>query len=131
MTPTVRIRKSFSDPKLLGGILAGKTWHTWRTLLIASMGEPLSNAERETFKKFTGRECEPGQRVDEAVFVIGRRGGKSRAMATLAAHIAGLCRHPLVRGEKGILLCVAPDQRQAAITLDYATAAFEQSPILK
>jgi hypothetical protein len=127
----VPIRKALSDPKLLGGILAGKTWHAWRTLLIASMGEPLSDDERETFKLLTGRDREPGQRVEEAVFVVGRRGGKSRAMATLATYIAGLCRHPLVRGEKGILLCVAPDQRQASIVLDYATAAFEQSPILE
>ncbi|MEK1929836.1 MAG: hypothetical protein AAAC47_08600 [Pararhizobium sp.] len=52
-------------------------------------------------------------------------------MATLAAYIGGLCKHPLVRGERGVLLCIAPDQRQAAIVLDYATAAFEQSPILK
>ena len=52
-------------------------------------------------------------------------------MATLAVYIAGLCKHPLVRGERGVLLCIAPDQRQAAITLDYATAAFEASPILK
>jgi hypothetical protein len=52
-------------------------------------------------------------------------------MATLAAYIAGLCEHPLARGEKGICLCVAPDQRQATITLDYATADFEASPILK
>ena len=31
----------------------------------------------------------------------------------------------------GVLLCIAPDQRQAAIVLGYAQAAFEQSPILK
>jgi hypothetical protein len=30
-----------------------------------------------------------------------------------------------------VLLCIAPDQRQATIVLDYAAAAFEQSPILK
>jgi hypothetical protein len=52
-------------------------------------------------------------------------------MATLAVYIAGLCKHPLVRGEKGVLLCIAPDQKQAGIVLDYATAAFEQSPILR
>ncbi len=51
-------------------------------------------------------------------------------MSTLAAYIAGLCQHKLVRGERGILLCIAPDQRQAAIVLDYCTAAFESSPIL-
>jgi hypothetical protein len=52
-------------------------------------------------------------------------------MATLAAYIAGLCNHRLTRGEKGVLLCIAPDQRQATIVLDYAAAAFEQSPILR
>jgi hypothetical protein len=63
--------------------------------------------------------------------VVGRRGGKSKAMATLAAYLSGLCEHDLVRGEKGVCLCIAPDQRQAGIVLDYATAAFEASPILR
>jgi len=82
------------------------------------MGEPLNDDERALFAKLTGREREPRQRIEEAVFVIGRRGGKSRTMATLAAYIVGLCKHPLVRGERGVLLCIAPDQRQAAIVLD-------------
>jgi hypothetical protein len=51
-------------------------------------------------------------------------------MATLAAFIAGLCKHPLAPGERGVLLCIAPDQRQASITLNYATAAFEASAIM-
>ena len=109
----------------------GVSWGAWRVLLIAAMGEPLNDEERTIFRQLTGREHEPGQRVEEFVAVIGRRGGKSRAMATLACYIAGLCDHPLVRGERGIVLCIAPDQRQAMITLDYATAAFEASPILR
>jgi hypothetical protein len=95
------------------------------------MGERLTDIERETFTKLTGRAQEPLQRVEEAVFVVGRRGGKSRAMATTAGYLAGLCKHDLVRGERGVLLCIAPDQRQAGIVLDYATAALESSPILK
>ena len=62
---------------------------------------------------------------------MGRRGGKSRANATLAAFIGGLCKHDLVLGERGVCLCIAPDSRQAAIVLDYCHAAFEQSPILR
>jgi hypothetical protein len=131
MRPTVPIRTALTDPKLLGNVLAGDSWRAWRTLLIAAMGEALSDDERETFKKLTGRQHEPGQRVEELCAIAGRRGGKSRAMATLAAYLGGLCKHPLVRGERGVLLCIAPDQRQAAIVLDYTTAAFEQSPILK
>ena len=34
-------------------------------------------------------------------------------------------------GERGVLLCVALDQRVAKIILDYAEACFERSPILK
>jgi phage terminase large subunit-like protein len=99
--------------------------------MIAAMGEALTANERKVFLQLTGRMREPGQRVEELGAVVGRRGGKSRAMATLAVYIAGLCKHKLVRGERGVLLCIAPDQRQATITLDYATAAFEQSSILK
>jgi hypothetical protein len=128
--PTVTLRKALTDPALLGNVLAGDSWSAWRTLMIAAMGEALTDDERVTFTKLTGREREPLQRVDQLGAVIGRRGGKSRAMATLAVFIAGLCKHLLVRGERGVLLCIAPDQRQAAIVLDYATAAFEQSPIL-
>src|SRR5262249_4049510 len=97
------------------------------------MGEPLTEDERATFRALTGREREPLQRVDQFAAVIGRRGGKSRAMATLACYLAGLCDHSdaLVPGERGVLLCVALDQRVAKIILDYSEACFERSPILK
>jgi len=131
MTPKISLRKALADPQLLAGALPGDTWAAWRTLLIAAMGEPLDDEEREVFKGLTGREREPGQRVEEAAFVVGRRGGKSKAMAVLAAYLAGLCEHPLVRGERGVLLCIAPDQRQATIVLDYAEAALSDSPLLK
>jgi hypothetical protein len=132
MNPTISIREALSDPELLGSILAGDSWQTWRVLLIAAMGEELTDDERIVFTKLTGRERELLRRVEELVAVVGRRGGKSRAIATLIAYIAGLCKHPqIVPGEKGVVLCIAPDQRQAAIVLDYATAAFEQSPVLK
>jgi hypothetical protein len=131
MKPTVSMREALSDPALLGGVLVGDSWQAWRVLLIAAMGEQLTDAEREIFKKLTGREREPLKRVEEFVAIIGRRGGKSRTMALLAAFIAGLCKHSLVRGERGVLLCVAPDQKQAGIVLNYTEASFEQSPILK
>ena len=110
MKPRATIRKALSA--LLGSVLDGTSWRAWRVLLIAAMGEALTADERAVFTKLTGREREPGQRVEEFVAVIGRRGGKSRAMATLASYIAGFCDHTLVHGERGIVLCIAPDQRQ-------------------
>jgi hypothetical protein len=131
MKPEISIRKSLSDKQLLGGTLAGDSWSAWRVLLIAAMGEKLTDAERETFTALTGRQREPGQRVEEFCAVVGRRGGKSRAMAVLAAYVAGLCKHKLVKGETGIVLLIAPDQKQAKVSLDYCHGVFEESEILK
>ena len=89
MRPTTTIRKALSDKKLLGNVIAGPSWAAWRTLMIASMGEPLTNDERTIFTALTGRAREPLTRVEELCAVIGRRGGKSRAMAVLATYIGG------------------------------------------
>jgi hypothetical protein len=131
MKPRTSLRAALNDPALLGKALPGDSWKAWRIILIAAMGEELTDDERPIFTALTGREREPLERVEEFCAVIGRRGGKSRSMATLAAYIGGLCSHRLVPGETGVVLLIAPDQRQAKIALDYCTAIFEQSPILK
>jgi hypothetical protein len=91
MKPRVTLRQALDDPSLLGAALAGPSWHAWRSLLLAAMGEPLQPDELETFTRFTGRSTPPAQRVDELWCCVGRRGGKSRAMSTLAVYLAGLC----------------------------------------
>jgi hypothetical protein len=133
MKPLVSMRDALSDPGLLGNVLVGESWLIWHILLIAFAGEALNRAERRLFTKLTGRATEPLQLVEMLVAVVGRRGGKSRAMAVLAAFIAGLCDHSgvLAPGERGVLLLIAPDQRQASILLNYIKAVFEQSPLLK
>ena len=83
----VTLRKALEDPELLGSALAGPTWHAWRSLLLAAVGEPLNPDELETFTRFTGRTTPPRQRVDELWCCVGRRGGKSRAMAVLAIYL--------------------------------------------
>ena len=102
MKPTISIRKALADPLLLGDVLSGESWASWRTLLTAAMGEALTDDERATFARLTGREREPLRPVEELVAIVGRRGGKSRALATLAAYVGGLCEHDLVRGETGV-----------------------------
>jgi hypothetical protein len=133
MTPKVNLRQALEDHALLGSALAGPTWHTWRSLLLATMGEPLTPEELETFKRFTGREAAPSQRVDELWCCVGRRGGKSRAMAVLAIYLAGLCDYSdkLVSGERGVVLLLAPDMKQAKVLLDYAEGTLESTPIMR
>src|SRR4029453_13909123 len=116
MKPRVTLRRALEDPELLGAALAGPSWHAWRSLLLAAMGEPLQPDELEAFTRFTGRSTPPSERVDELWCCVGRRGGKSRAMSTLAVYLAGLCDYSdkLARGERGVVLLLAPDIRGLA-----------------
>jgi hypothetical protein len=52
-------------------------------------------------------------------------------MALLAVYLACLCEHDLVPGERGVVLIIAPDVRQASIILNYAAAFIENSPLLR
>jgi hypothetical protein len=127
------IRRALADPNLLGRALAGDSWAPWRTLLIAAMGEELADEERELFKQLTGREHEPGRRVDELVLVVGRKGGKTRCMALLAVYLATLVDHraALSVGERGVVLVVAQSQAVAKVLLRYAEGIIRQSPLLR
>jgi hypothetical protein len=129
----VSLRRALSDPKLLGNALAGDSWLAWRILLIAAVGEALTDSERVIFRKLTGRAREPGKPVHEFVGIIGRRGGKSRAMAVLLCWIAALCNHrsTLAPGETGVALCISRDQRIARIILGYCEGILEDSPHLR
>ena len=133
MKPTVSLREAFADRNLLGHVLAGNSWLGWKTLLIAAMGEQLTDGERELFAKLTGREREPLQRVKEFEAVAGRRAGKTSAMAAAATYVSACCDHgdALARGETGVCLCVAQDQRVAKKILDFVEANLEDSTILR
>jgi len=133
MNPRVTLRRALEDPELLGTALAGSTWHAWRAMLLAAMGEPLEPSELEAFRQRTGRQTPPEKRVEELWVVAGRRGGKTQAMATLAVYLAGLVDHKdvLAPGERGVLPLIAPDMKQAKVALDYATGLLESTPILK
>jgi hypothetical protein len=130
--PTVTLRRALDDPGLLGSILAGPSWGAWRTLLIAAMGETLNADERVVFERLTGRPQEPLQRVEEFWGCVGRRGGKTRSAATLAVFLAALCDHRdnLVVGERGRVIFIAANQRQASVAFDYACGIFDALPML-
>ena len=115
------MRRALSDPALLGKVLAGDSWRAWRILLIATMGEALDDEERAIFQRLTGRPQEPGERLEELWAVVGRRGGKSRAIAVLCVFIAVFVDHSsvLVVGERPVVLCLAPSQKQAGVVFGY------------
>jgi len=127
----VPIRDALQRSDLLGSALPGDTWLPHRTLLIAAMGEELTDQEREVFRMITGRDREPGVQVDELVAVLGRRAGKTRSAGTLAAYVATLCFHDyLAAGERAVIPILAGSTIQANNAFQAVLGVLEESPIL-
>ena len=101
-------------------------------MLIAICGETLTDDERVVFESLTGRPREPARRIDEAWAVCGRRSGKTRAAAVLAAYIAALCDHSdvLAPGERATLPILSASLWQAGKALQYLDGVFSTVPAL-
>lgn len=127
------MREALEDPAILGALLPGETWAAWRTLLIASQGEPLKTHERAIFTALTGREREPAEPCDEVWGIIGRRGGKTRAFAVAASYFASLIdwNDALAPGQRGLLPIMAATTEQAKEALGYLRGIFADSPELQ
>lgn len=132
MKPIVTMREALAEPDLLGGAIPGDSWLPWRTLLIAAMGEALTDEERALFTTLTGRESEPLELVEELWAIVGRRGGKTRSAGTLAAYVGALCDHSgyLAPGERGVIPILAASQSQAGKAFMHARGVLEHSPVL-
>ncbi len=127
------MRAALSDPDLFGRVLEGETWAAWRVLLIAAMGEALTDDERAIFQSLTGREREPLQRCEEFWAIIGRRGGKTRAIAVLGAYLAALVDYTdvLAPGERASLPIMSASTWQASKAKQYLDGIFSTVPALK
>lgn len=132
MIKRTTMREALADPELLGGAIPGDSWLAWRTLLIAAMGEALTDEERAVFTALTGRDVEPLEPVEELWGIVGRRGGKTRAAGTVAAYVGGLCDHTanLAPGERGVIPILAASMPQAGRAFMHAKGILQHSPIL-
>jgi hypothetical protein len=131
MRPLLTMRDALRDPEVFGEVLAGASWDGWRTLLIALCGEALTDSERVVFEALTGRPREPGRPVEEAFLVIGRRSGKTRAAAVLAAYLAGLVDYDLSLGERAVVLVLSASIAQAQRAFGYIRGIFQSVPVLR
>ncbi|MBN8982058.1 MAG: hypothetical protein J0I29_12400 [Rhizobiales bacterium] len=133
MKPLISLRKAMELDGLLGRAVRGNSWAAWRVVMLAAMGEELSRGELALFTRLTGRPKSPTRPVQEMAAIVGRRGGKTRALSTIAVYIAALCDHSpvLAYGERGLVLLIAPNQKQSRVALDYCAGIIEQSVELK
>lgn len=67
-----------------------KTWVFWRVFLASLFGLPLDAAGLEAFTQCTGRSAPLPGGYNESWLIVGRRGGKSIALALTAVFLAQL-----------------------------------------
>src|SRR6516225_5849845 len=127
------MRQALADPLLLADAMKGESWTSWRVLLIAAVGEELTDDERVIFKTFTGRDHEPNGMIDTWLTVSGRRSGKTTAVAVLVVYLSCLCdwSDKLNLGERGVSLYLAPTQDQAGRAFRYAKKFIEHSALMQ
>jgi hypothetical protein len=118
----MNIIEAIDDPNLLGASIRDPdSWKPWRALLAASFGLSLSSEELALYRACTGRRVPPSAPASYLWLVIGRRGGKSFAMALIAVYLAVFrdWRKYLSPGERAIVLLVAAAREQAKILHRY------------
>jgi hypothetical protein len=129
----MNIIEALDDANLLGAsIRDAESWKPWRALLAAAFGLPLSSDELALYRAGTGRTVPPGAPASYLWLIIGRRGGKSFAMALIAVFLAVFkdWRRYLSPGERAIVLLVAADREQAKILHRYCQGILNP-PILQ
>lgn len=130
------ILDAIRDPNLFGAFI-GKdlsSWVNWITALRVLYGLPvLTDRSAQLIRQCMGRDRDllPDDGFQTALFLTGRRSGKSRIAACIGAFEGALAGHEskLAKGEKGIVAVLAPTRAQAKIVHGYLKAIFE-APVL-
>ena len=91
-----------------------ESWLPWFAFLKALFGLPMDEAELAIFKQCTGLDTPPDGGVFEAALICGRRSGKSRTMALIAAYLGTMVDWSpyLAKGERGTVVVVATDKNR-------------------
>jgi hypothetical protein len=112
----------------------GESWGPWKSFLRAAFSlSGMSEAERAIYQECTGRDDVPTTQAKEVYCIVGRRGGKSRIMATVAAWLSAFVdwRPHLAPGERAHILLIAADKKQARVSLRYLRSLLVQHGLLK
>lgn len=133
----MNILRAIKDPNLFRPFLGEElgSWWAWNAALRCVYGMPIkSRRHRNLVLECTGRDADgmPDDGFDTALFLTGRRSGKSRIAATVAAYEAALGGHEskLAPGETGYVAVIAPTRSQSRIVRDYVRAAMHATDIL-
>ncbi len=129
----MNILDALRDPELFAPhFRPPESWAAWRAALAALFALPMTDEQRAIFRLHSGREAAPATAAREGWFVVGRRGGKSRIAALVAVYLATFRDYSkiLAPGERGTLMVIAADRRQARTVLRYIRGLLDTTPPL-
>lgn len=129
----MNILQAIDDPALFAPWFKdARTWATWRVFLAALFGLPMTADQLATYRQLTGRADVPSDEIGETWLVCGRRAGKSFILAVVAVYLACFrdYRPYLQPGERGTVIVIASDRRQARTIFRYARALLTRIPML-
>ena len=108
------------------------TWQPWFAFLAALFALPMTPEHTAIYRQCTGRSAAPTEPAAEGWLVCGRRAGKSFVLALVAVYLAAFpdYRRFLALGERGTVLVIARDRKQARVILRYIRALLVNVPML-
>jgi hypothetical protein len=132
-TQAVSLIDALTDPSLFEPWFRGESWDGWRTVVKAMDAEPMSEDEIAFFKSIAGGRNPPKHRSRELWAACARRTGKDSIASGIGAYSAAFFdqQDRLRPGERATILCLACDQSQAKIVLNYIRAYFTDIEMLR
>lgn len=137
-TESISIIDAIRDPNLFRNFMDSRnlqSWAGWMTALRALYGIPIkSEMGKNLIRECTGRDPAllPSEGFDTALFLTGRRSGKSRTSAIIGAFEAALAGHEtkLSAGEQGVVAICSPTKQQSQFVRNYIRAVFDTTDML-
>jgi hypothetical protein len=125
---------AIDDPQLFAPWFKDRsTWAAWFVFLRSLFGLPLSDHELPLYRECTGRSKPPTVPATEGWLCCGRRSGKSFMLALTATYLSAFhqYRQYLAPGERGVVLVIASDRKQARVIFRYVRALLLGVPMLR
>jgi hypothetical protein len=130
----VTLLDAMDDPNLFAPWFKKRgMWAAWRAFISALFALPMSGAEQAIFRQCTQRANAPPKAVRECWLAVGRRGGKSFILALIAVYLACFAnyRKYLAPGERGTVMIIAADKKQARVIFRFVRGLLHEVPMLK
>jgi phage terminase large subunit-like protein len=130
---TVTILDAIGDARLFAPWFRDRTsWQAWFAFLQVLFGLFTSDDDRALFRRCTGRAEPAASGYREAWLICGRRAGKSFVLALVAVFAACFVNWApfLAPGERGTIIVVAAERKQARVIYRYARALLTRIPLL-